>query len=177
MRQIKVTYRAVFQQPVGALNPAGFRIPVPVPVEVFQRGQTWQVCEISGHNVFSRLGRFATAASARDAVFAAFETQVRDWQMWGTVPNPDPTVTSSVGVERLLEPSEVCDLGNGKMAFKGPDDYTHILHAQNIPPGAHMPPAACGAQVDAKCFISTKANVEPSCKACAEVWRREYQNR
>jgi hypothetical protein len=104
----------------------------------------------------------------------AFERRIVPWQLWGTVPGNG---TSQLAVERPLEPYEVADLGNGKMALKGPEDYTHIIHAQTVPPGARIPPAACGVQVNAKCFISTKANVEPTCKACAEVWRREYQNR
>lgn len=176
VRVIKVTYRAVFQQPQGALNPLGVRIAAHVPVEVFQRGQTWQACEISGHNVFTRLGRFNTAAQAREGVAGAFETMVQHWQLWG-IPPMECVPDAQIGKERLLLPSEVCDLGNGKMGFRTAEDYTHILHAQSIPPGAKVPPAACGAKVDAKCFISTKANVEPSCKPCAEVWRREYQNR
>ena len=174
MRVIKVTYRAVFQQPQGALNPLGMRIAAHVPVEVFQRGTSWQACEISGRNVFTRLGKFGSASGARDRVAGAFEAQVQDWQIWGTVPGDGST---ELAVERLLLPSEVCDLGNGKMGFRTAEDYTHILHAPTIPPGAHMPPAACGAKVDAKCFINNRANVEPSCKACAEIWRREYRGK
>ena len=88
--------------------------------------------------------------------------------MWGTPPGE--------AQERILTPEEVSVL-DGKLFFKQAEDYTHIIHAQTIPPGARIPPAACGVQVNTKCFISTKANVEPSCKACAEVWEREYRNK
>jgi hypothetical protein len=81
------------------------------------------------------------------------------------------------GVERLVTPYDVVSCGSGKWAALDAEDRTHIIHAQTIPPGARIPPAACGAQVNAKAFISTKANVEPSCRECAEVWKREYRNK
>ncbi len=37
--------------------------------------------------------------------------------------------------------------------------------------------ACCNAELAPKFFISTKANVEPTCKGCAEVWRKEYQGK
>lgn len=72
---------------------------------------------------------------------------------------------------------EVCDLGNGKWGFLQDEDRTHIIHAPSVPPGAHVPPAACGAQVNVKCFINNRANVEPTCRGCADVWRREYRDK
>lgn len=96
----------------------------------------------------------------------SFQERLEPWQIWGKPHNELQ--------ERMLFPDEICDLGHGKMGWKDPEDFTHIIHAPTIPEGARIPPAACGAQVNAKCFINTKANVEPTCKACAEVWKREY---
>lgn len=174
MRNIKVTFRAVFQQPIGVLNPMGLRMSAQVPVEVFQRGAHWYAREIEFVREFTRLGRFDSAEHAKQGVYDAFETTVQDWQVWGTMPGDGVT---ALAVERLLTPYDVADLGDGKFAAYEPKDRTHIIHAPSIPPGARIPPAACGAILDAKCFISTKANVEPSCKECAEVWRREYQGK
>lgn len=176
MRSIKVTYRAVFEQPKGELNPMNMRLPGPFPVEIFGQGEKWQAREIAtpARNVYKRLYHFTSPIQGMALVEQSFERRIEAWQLWGTVPGDGSTALT---IERMLEPSEVCDLGGGKMAFKTAEDYTHIIHAQTIPPGAHVPPAACGAQVNAKCFMSTKANVEPSCKACAEVWRKEYKGK
>ena len=176
MRAIKVTYRAVFQQPIGKLNPMGLKVPADFPVEIYPAP--------SGHfNLYSLAGAkrraygvsFASFAHAKEEMGQFFERQVQDWQIWGIVP-----VSRTSGVvteERMLSPDEIVIDSHGKAFFKGPEDYTHILHAPTIPPGAHVPPAACGAQVNAKCFINNRANVEPSCKACAEVWKKEYRNK
>jgi hypothetical protein len=99
-----------------------------------------------------------------------FARQLEPWQMWGKPPE-------ECGVEIMLTPYEVADLGEGKFGWIQDEDRTHIIHAPTIPPGARIPPAACGAQVNAKCFISTKANIEPSCKGCKEVWERRYKGK
>lgn len=176
MRAIKVTYRAVFQQPIGALNPMGLKIPGDFPVELYAFGERWRARSIANgnRNVYDKLVPFSTIAHAKSETERAFERQSQAWQMWGNVPGDG---NSALTVERMLEPDEIYIAPEGKVYLKQAEDYTHIIHAPSIPPGARIPPAACGAQVNAKCFISTKANVEPSCKACAEVWRKEYKNK
>jgi hypothetical protein len=172
MREIKVAYRAVFEQPTGALNPMGLKLPGPFPVELLSCGQCWLAREVASPRrvVYSKLSAFASLAAAKLAMREVFVKQVQDWQLWGTPPG--------VGaVERLLTPYDVADLGNGKFAWLDDEDRTHILHGPLIDPKAKVPNAACGAKVNAKCFISTKANIEPTCRPCAEVWRKEYQNR
>lgn len=176
MRIIKVTYRALFQQPQGVLNPMGLKLPGPFPVELFQTGANWQAQEIASpaRHVY-KLGKFASLQDAKRTVAEYFESQLEDWQMWSTPPHEGPLHPPPV--ERLILPDEIAQLPNGKIGWKQAEDYTHIIHAPTIPPGARIPPAACGVKVKAECFINTHANVEPSCKACAEVWRKEYQNR
>jgi hypothetical protein len=148
-----------------------------VPVEVFGNGERWQAREISPGkppSVFSRLGRFTSAEHGKTEVEASFESFVKPWQMWGTVAGDGD---KSLAVERMLTPYDVISLNGGKWAALDPEDRTHIIHAPTIPPGARIPPAACGVSVNTKCFISTKANIEPSCRGCAEVWRKEYQGK
>lgn len=174
MRAIKVTYRAVFQQPIGRLNPMGLKVPGDIPVELFGQGEQWQAREISRiANAFTRLGRFSGPDHGKKEVTASFERQIQPWQIWGTVPGNGKDALTE---ERILSPDELV-FQKGKAFLRTAEDYTHILHAPTIPPGARVPPAACGAQVNAKCFISTKANIEPTCKPCAEVWRREYKGK
>lgn len=171
MKTIRVTFRASFRQPIGVLNPSGFRLSAVCPVEVFggDHGR-WYARELASprRTLYDKLGHFATAESGQAIVRQAFEDQVQPWQIWGVPPDSMPPL------ERLLTPDEICDLGDGKWGWYGPEDRTHIIHAPNIPPGAKIPPAACGAKVDAKHFISTKANLEPTCPRCAEIYRKEY---
>jgi len=171
VRSIKVTFRAVFEQPIGLLNPMGMRLPGPQPVEIFGNGERWQVREISSprRQIFEKLGRFGSVEHAKSEVQEVFERMRQPWQIWGTMPQEKS--------ERILTPYDVVDLGKGKWAAIDVEDRSHIIHAPTIPAGARVPPAACGASVNAKCFISTKANIEPSCRECAEVWRKEYQGK
>jgi hypothetical protein len=174
MRAIKVTFRAVFQQPIGKLNPMGAKIGGPMPVELFPSLGGWVARYISPDgtyrgSIYNKLGRFVTLEHAKATVEANFQERLEPWQMWGKPPDSP--------VEIMLTPYELADLGDGKFAWIDDEDRTHILHAQTIPYAAKMPPAACGAQVNAKCSISTKANIEPTCRGCAEVWRKEYQRK
>jgi hypothetical protein len=149
----------------------GLKLPGPCPVELFGHGEKWQAREIatSARRVYTKLEKFASLHHGISVVEQAFERRLEPWQIWGTPPEEQH--------ERILLPQEICDLGNGQMGWKQAEDFTHIIHAQSIPDGARIPPAACGAKVNTKCFISTKANIEPTCKGCAEVWRKEYKGK
>lgn len=179
MRTIRVTYRAVFQQPIGELNPMGVKLPGDFPVELFQVGAKWQAREIASarRQVYEKLGKFASLENARTVLKQNFERCTEPWQIWGIPPMETTAQRDQIGIERMLLPDEICSLGDGKFGWYGPEDRTHIIHAPTIPSGARIPPAACGVKVNAKCFIDNRANVEPTCKGCAEVWRREYQNK
>lgn len=174
MRAIKITYRAVFQQPIGKLNPLNAKFASPVAVELVRVKDHWLAREVLHAGVFTRLGELASMEHAKAELAENFERQVQDWQIWGTVPTPGSKSTTE---ERMLSPDEIVIDKHGKAFLKQAEDFTHIIHAQTIPPGARVPPAACGAQVNAKCFISTKANVEPSCAECRKVWEREYKGK
>lgn len=183
MRVIKVTYRALFEQPQGALNPMGLKMPGDFTVEIFGGGERWYARPLdyimnstTRGPVYKKLNHFTSPIQGMATVEQAFEKRTQPWQLWG-VPPAECVPDAQIGHERLLLPEEVCDLGNGKMGFRTAEDYTHILHAPTIPYAAHMPPAACGAKVDAKCFLNNRVNVEPSCTACAEIWRKEYRGK
>lgn len=177
MRSINVTFRAIFEQPKGKLNPMGLKLPGPMPVEIFGSGEKWQARSLSAHPVvYKNLQRFTTPEQGMYVVQDSFERQVEAWQMWGIPPEVNLKEPKSKDA-RMLLPEEIADLGKGKFGFRQPEDYTHIIHAQSVPPGAKIPPAACGTSVNANCFISTKANVRPSCRKCAEVWEEHYQGK
>lgn len=171
VRNIKVTYRAVFRQPIGLLNSLGSQIAGTFPVEVFGAGEKWQAREIATpvRVVYKKLYHFTSPIQGMMEVERNFEERLEPWQVWGKPPNELQ--------ERMLLPGEIVDLGSGKMAWRDAEDFTHILHGPLIDPAARVPNAACGAKVNAKCFISTKANVEPTCKGCAEVWTKEYKDK
>lgn len=174
MRAIKVTFRAVFQQPIGVLNPMGAKLAGPMPVELFPSQGSWVARSLSANGksrgaIYGKLGRFASLELALYTVAGSFQERLQAWQMWGKGPGELE--------EKMLTEYDVADCGEGKFAWIDDEDRTHIIHAQSIPPGAKIPPAACGAQVNAKCFISTKANIAPSCRGCKEVWEREYKGK
>jgi len=172
VRNIRVTFRAVFEQPIGVLNPMGVTLPGAFPVEVYRKGDNWEAREIASakRRRYEKLRNCPTLEIAQTTVEQSFARCVQTWQIWGTPPGPDSQ-------ERMLTPYDVCDMGKGEFGWCTDEDRTHIIHAPTIPPGARIPPAACGARVKADCFISTRANVAPTCKACAEVWEKEYREK
>lgn len=176
MRQIKVSYRAVFAQPIGILNPMNLVLPAPCPVEIYGSGQTWNARELLTirREPYKKLARFSSAADGKAKVQEVFREQLRPWQMWGIIPAVPGKATT---VERLLEPDEIQTMPDGRVLWKEAEDYTHIIHAPTLPAGERIPSAACGEKVPAKCFISTHANLEPTCKGCAPVWREHYQEK
>jgi hypothetical protein len=176
MRAIKVTFRAVFQQPIGKLNPMDVKLPGPHPVEIFGNGDRWQVREIASprRQKYEKLGHFDSIEHAQAALKDVFSKMLEPWQLWGTVAGDGQ---NALAVERMLTPYDVVSLSSGKWAALDDEDRTHILHGPLIDPKAKVPNAACGASVNAKCFISTKANVEPTCRPCKEVWEREYKDK
>lgn len=175
MKAIRVSWRAGFRQPIGILNPLHAKLPGRFPVEIFGGGDKWQAREIASSKrvVYSKLPRFASVANGKVTVAAVFYEQVEDWCMWGSVPGDGVT---SLAVERVLMPTEVKDLGEGKYGWYTSEDFTHILHHAELMPGFKLPPAACGVQVPVNCFVNNKLNVAPSCSGCLAVWEREYQN-
>ena len=84
MRAIKVTYRAVFQQPIGPeLNPMGLKLPGTFPVEIFSRGEYWLVREIASarRQVYERLGKFVSLDAAKFGVRQVFQNMIESWQI------------------------------------------------------------------------------------------------
>ncbi len=67
LKTIPITFRAIFEQPMGPLNPMGLKVPGPHPVEVFKKGPFWYARELSTpyRRVFERLGKFSGMDSAR----------------------------------------------------------------------------------------------------------------
>lgn len=79
MRNIRVTFRAVFQQPTGKLNPMGLKMAVSVPVEIFGQDGNWKARDPSRiANAFARLGKFNTAEDAKREIARSFATQLQD---------------------------------------------------------------------------------------------------
>ncbi len=174
MRILKVTYRSIQEQPCGILNPSGFKLPGPRPVEVFCKGDKWFLREIESPRrvVYDKLGSFVNARAAMDATHTSFARMREAWQMWGTPPaDKEP---------RIIGPDEIKILDTGVVCWKEPEDFTHIMRTGpgfNTDGNARAFIAACEESLSPKHFISTKANVEPTCTICAEVWRREYKGK
>jgi len=178
MKLIKVTYRAVFEQPTGILNPMNLKLPGPCAIDVYGTGDRWKVRTLQGVQ-YKKLGEHPGPSAAMRAAEEAHKTQLEAWQIWGTPPSPLYAPNPDFK-DRLILPAEVKTLvkdGIERMYWLEPEDFTHIIHAPAIDPQSKdpIPPAACGAKLKAEAFINNRANVEPTCKACAAVWREHYQ--
>ncbi len=183
MRVIKVTYRAVFEQPKGVLNPSGWKISGAFPIEVYGTGERWKIRSIATATrpQYVKLGEHPGPTAAIQRAENSFQTQLQHWQVWGTPPLTLEEMEAGAREElRQLEPSEfktIIKEGIERAYWLEPEDFTHIIHAPTLEPKQKVPHAACGVSVPADCFISTKANVEPTCKECAAVWREHYQGK
>ncbi len=107
-------------------------------------------------------------------VAVAFAEQLRPWQIWASVPGDGVT---KLAQERLLEPDELQFLPDGRVLIKEPEDYTHIIHAPTLKAAERVPAAACEYKASAKTLINPRANVEPTCKVCAQIWKAFYQEK
>lgn len=179
MRILKVTYCAIFRQPINKLNPAGLKMKAECPVEVYPKSDRWLVRSLPGKVVYEKLTGVPSALQARAQVELCFETMVEEWQMWGTPPLSAWEVKEQKKpAPRMIDPGEVTILATGVVCWKEPEDFTHIMHTGpgfNVDGNAKTFQACCNEPLPPKYFISTKANVEPTCTTCAEVWKREYQ--
>ena len=167
MRQIRVSYRAIFEQPINKLNPMGLRLTAQWRVEVYRMADKWVAGSLDTHRPFTALGKLPSATATQLTVEANFERMIEPWQVWAEPPNLGQP-------KRMLEPWEFQHI-DGKTYWKEPEDFTHIIHAPSVQPGERIPRAACGAKVKAQHFVNNLANVERSCRACAEVWRAHYR--
>jgi hypothetical protein len=175
MRSIRITYRAMFEQPTGALNPLNLKLPGRFPVEIFGNGEQWKAREIASPRrvVYERLSRFTSPDAGKQIVEASFTRKVEDWQMWGTEPvEPGGEVKD----ERIMIPGvDLVDLGGNAWGYYMPADRTHI--STSGPRTDSTATAACGATVSFKIVVSTRANVEPTCPKCAEIYKQRYASK
>jgi hypothetical protein len=106
-----------------------------------------------------------------DHIARCFTRCIEPWQVWGIPPIEQETGKPE---PRLLLAHEFSDLGDGKIGWYTPDDFTHITRPHDNFHSNQGAIAACGAHVSNKKIVSTKANKEPSCPACAAIYREEY---
>jgi hypothetical protein len=170
MRLIHVTYRAVFTQ----LKSSSFRMNGPVNVEVIERYNQW-VCQSPDTGVEFNFTKMPSAESARKECESRFERMMSDgWWIFGREPRPAGQKGPREDGPRLLNPQEI-QMKDGQVYFLEVNDFTHIFDPKNpnrpTDDKDKSAQAACGQYPRIRNFISLKANVEPTCKACAEIYR------
>jgi hypothetical protein len=169
VRQIKVVYRAVFQQ----LKSVAMICRAPVNVEVAQSGGQW-ISRSPDTGVSFHFTECQSAEAAKKEAESRFITMLSDeWAIFGKPPEGPAAL-------RLLEPEEYT-MKDGKVYWLELNDFTHIVDPKReltsigrINDKAKIWPAACGESPSVKQIISLKANIEPSCPKCAEVYRERY---
>ena len=170
MRLIHVTYRAVFTQLKFSL----FKMNGPVNVEVIERYNQW-VCQSPDTGVEFNFTKMPSAESAKTEAASRFEKMISDgWWTFGREPRPAGQKGPREDGPRMLNPEEI-QIKDGKVYFLEANDFTHIFNPTNPNPPSgnkdHSTLAACGQYPRIRNFVSLKANVEPTCKACAEIYR------
>ena len=74
---IKIVYRAQFQQPIGVLNPAGFRLAMPMTVEIFKAPSGWMARTANnGYEPYAHVPPQPTAGIAKQQIKLQFEAQL-----------------------------------------------------------------------------------------------------
>jgi hypothetical protein len=169
MRVIHVTYRAVFKR----LKDTLFRFDGPVNVEIYQQKDKW-MARSPDTLVDFPFTACQSPESMKKECAARFEKQLSDkWWIFGKEPAPKGG-SKGMGDNpvRELQPDEI-QIKDGKVYFLETDDYTHIMDPKNPAPrpSPASNPAACGQWPKMKNFISLKANIPPSCRQCAEVYK------
>lgn len=162
MKAIRVSYRAVFRQPIGRLNPAGFKMPAEVRIEVFGTGEHWKARNLDTGSIIG--AKAPTPLRAQQSIAECFAEQIAEWQMWAPA--------GENGAEIEVNPDQIIDLDNGRYQIRGPEDLTHIAPAGEYSPRKMT--AACGATIAGKNVISIRANVTPTCQKCAEIYLQEH---
>ena len=169
MRQIRVVYRAVFQQ----LKSVAMICRAPVNVEVAQLGNGVWISRSPDTGVSFRFTECQSAEAARWEAEDRFVEMLSDgWWMLGKPPDGS--------LLRPLEPEEYT-MKDGKVYWYELNDFTHIMDPKrkltevgSVIDKAKIWPAACGESPSVKRIISLKADIEPSCPKCAEVYRERY---
>jgi len=156
MRALKVTYRAVFRQPLGALNKLGVRLACDIPVEIYQSVDKWIARRPGTRSDFVEIPAAMSQESMKTSVQQSFETQVSEWQMY----KPDGEV---------VQPGETKVNGNGTVMLLEPEDFTHIQHPDPAcaPENKKLARARCGGTFKHQAFASTLENAPPpTCAIC-----------
>lgn len=107
---LKICYRAEFQQPRDALNPAGWKVPGPIGVEVRKSGTIWLAFRPGTPNVFNEITVQADAHTLMNQVPRFFQTQLTDWVMY--------EITEPSGAVKLLNPDEIWSDKKGRVYRK-----------------------------------------------------------
>jgi hypothetical protein len=125
LRPLRVTYRAVFKGPVGALNPMNLKLNVCMTIELYMaRRDVWKARELdTGHKrTIEPVKDCGTLSSAQNRVKELFQEQCQPWQMWGDVSSLFPDVPPDrikFGL-RVIQPEEV-EIQGEKVLFKMPE--------------------------------------------------------
>lgn len=79
-QQVKICWRATFQQPIGALNPSGFPMKAEIAVELRKQGGNWHAFKPGSRDEFKEITPQPLASTLkRQMMTLYFVAQVSDW--------------------------------------------------------------------------------------------------
>jgi hypothetical protein len=155
MKAIKVTYRATFRQPIGKLNPGGFKFNSDVDVEVFEsKAGQWSTRRPGTTSVFKEIPTSVSSEGEKALAGSMFNEVVREWRMFYQ--------------DKALNAAEVKLQPDGRILMFEPDDFTHIGHPDGAGTDKKKARAACGVSFEYSRFASALENAPPpTCAICA----------
>jgi len=151
----KLVYRASFTLPKAGtvINPSGFRIKVPFPVEIYQVSGKWGARHQSGKEIIRPDHQLPD--TAKTAVAVMFDEQLTPWKTF------EPIFGKEIlDHQYRLEP-------DGKITETPP---THIATAgqHQTDPGTYWK-TECGEHVTVKHLVSRHGGPPPTCPKCREI--------
>jgi len=92
MIPIKLIYRAIFTQPIGTLNPAGFTFNGPVEVEIRKTGDDWAAFKPGSKDQFEPITPQISVDGLKSQMNLYFAKQISSWQTYQVEPARPPYI-------------------------------------------------------------------------------------
>jgi hypothetical protein len=159
VKHIRPTYRAQFQQPLGALNPLGVKLSSPIDVELFEeKAKSWRARRPGTKSLFD-IPAHADLDTLRDQMTPQyFASQLTQWRVFYN--------------GQMLQHCDYRTATDGRVYLYEPEDFTHIGHPEGGGTDRKKGLAACGGMFAYDKFASTVQGSPPSCAVCRVAYNQ-----
>jgi hypothetical protein len=78
--QIKIAWRAMFQQPIGPMNPLGAKMPLPIEVEIRKSNGVWKCFRPGTKEEMPIAGQPLASTLKRQIEGVLFQKRLSEWE-------------------------------------------------------------------------------------------------